>query len=59
MHRKRIQTTSSYIYDRLFLNGVKSDVTILALGEKGGGREEGGGRKGGEGERRDRGREEE
>ena len=31
-HRKRIQATSSYIYDTLFQKGVNSDVTITALG---------------------------
>ena len=30
--RKKIQTTSSYIYDTLFQKGVNSDVTITALG---------------------------
>ena len=46
--RKRIQTTSSYIYNRLFLNGVKSDMCIVALGE--------GGREGGREEKREGGR---
>jgi hypothetical protein len=31
--RKRIQTTSSYIYDTLFMKGVNADVSIAALGE--------------------------
>ncbi|KAK3612269.1 hypothetical protein CHS0354_039550 [Potamilus streckersoni] len=31
--RRRIQSTSKYIYQTLFLNGENSDVTILALGK--------------------------
>jgi hypothetical protein len=31
--RKKIQTTSSYIYDTLFMKGVNADVSIAALGE--------------------------
>ena len=30
---RRIQATSSYIYDTMFLKGTDSDVTITALGE--------------------------
>lgn len=30
--RKKIQTTSSYIYNTLFRQGVNSDITIHALG---------------------------
>jgi BTB/POZ domain-containing protein 13 len=32
--RKRIQTTSSYIYDTLFMKGVNADVSIAALGKE-------------------------
>jgi BTB/POZ domain-containing protein 13 len=32
--RKKIQATSSYIYDTLFQKGVNSDVTITALGKE-------------------------
>ena len=31
--RKKIQTTSNYIYETLFLNGTNSDMVIHALGE--------------------------
>ncbi|KAL3876044.1 hypothetical protein ACJMK2_033930 [Sinanodonta woodiana] len=32
--RRRIQSTSKYIYQTLFLNGENSDITILALGKR-------------------------
>lgn len=30
--RKKIQTTSNYIYETLYKNGANSDITISALG---------------------------
>ena len=32
--RKRIQSTSDYIYETLFKRGADSDITICALGEE-------------------------
>jgi BTB/POZ domain-containing protein 13 len=32
--RKRIKTTSTYIFETLFENGTNSDVTIKALGKE-------------------------
>jgi BTB/POZ domain-containing protein 13 len=32
--RKKVKTTSSYIFDTLFINGESSDVTVVALGRE-------------------------
>ena len=32
--RKKVKTTSKYIYKTLFLNGENSDITIVALGQE-------------------------
>ncbi len=34
VYRKKLKSTSQYIYETLFINGENSDVSIVALGKE-------------------------